>query len=156
VLVGEFGETLLIDCGLAKRVDGDVDASPLIVGGAGDLTIAGDVLRAWTPGAPSRVLYRHEGPVWGLAVSPDGALIASSASDRTIRIARADGSIVQLIRGHTDDVSFVAFEPAGDAVYSSSMDGTILRWPLDLDREPPRTRAALAAHVADLTSVEVE
>jgi WD40 repeat protein len=113
-------------------------------------------VRAWTVGAPSRPLLRHDGPVWGLAVSPDGRSIASCGRDRSVRISTAEGAVVQVFRGHRDEVSSVLFASGGDAVVSASMDGTILRWPIDLRRAPPATAAALALHLRELTRIAVE
>ena len=113
-------------------------------------------VRAWRPGAPDRLLARHAGPVWGVAVSPDGTLLASCGRDRSVRLSTAAGRVVQIFRGHDDEVSQVAFTPDGRALLSSSMDGSILRWPIDTTRAPPSTAAALAAHVADLTSITID
>jgi hypothetical protein len=110
-------------------------------------------VRAWRPGAPGRLLFRHDSIVWSVAASPDGRLIASAGRDRTIRISTADGRIVQILRGHRDEVSHVAFAPAGDVVIASCMDGTIARWPIDESLAPPATRAELARHLRELTSV---
>jgi WD40 repeat protein len=113
------------------------------------------VVRAWRPGEPLRVLYRHEGPAWSASVSADGRLIATSSRDRTVRIATPEGKVVQILRSPGDELSNVVLSPAGTAVTASSMDGSIVRWEIDPARAPPDTRAELAAHLASLTSVEL-
>ena len=74
-------------------------------------------------------LAGHEGAVLCVAVSPDGALLASGGADRTVRVYRADtGAQLACYAGHDRGVRSVAFAPTGDAVYSGGEDGTLRRW----------------------------
>ena len=71
----------------------------------------------------------HKGQVNGLAVSPDGALLATAAWDGSVRVWSVEtGQTVAEMNGHTSSVSDVAFSTDGSLVYSASADGTIRTW----------------------------
>ncbi|QJW96862.1 serine/threonine-protein kinase [Frigoriglobus tundricola] len=73
----------------------------------------------------------HDGPVLCCALSPDGLLLASGGSDRTVRVYRAeDGLPLASFEGHDKPVRAVAFAAAGDALYSGDEGGTLRRWPV--------------------------
>ncbi|KAG9091757.1 hypothetical protein FS749_016304 [Ceratobasidium sp. UAMH 11750] len=70
------------------------------------------------------------GEVASLAYSLDGARIASSSDDNTIRIwdARTGQSVGQPLQGHTNSVHSVAYSPDGAFIVSGSIDNTIRIW----------------------------
>jgi cytochrome c len=69
--------------------------------------------------------------VVSLAVSPDGATLASASWDRTIRLwPLADGA-PRVLAGHQQNVNGVAFTPDGKALVSAAYDLTLRIWPLD-------------------------
>ena len=87
----------------------------------------------WRTGAqqPETVLEGHSAPIVALAVSPDGAWLASAAWDNTVRLWPLAGGSPRVLEGHTQNVNGVAFTPDGKAVVSAAYDLTLRIWPLD-------------------------
>ncbi|MGI9394535.1 MAG: WD40 repeat domain-containing protein, partial [Boseongicola sp.] len=73
-------------------------------------------------------LVGHQGQVKSLAISPDGALIASASWDGSIGLWPVDGGDPEFLKGHTSGVSDVVFSQDGLYLYSASFDGTIRLW----------------------------
>ncbi|WP_414753823.1 protein kinase domain-containing protein [Anabaena sp. CCY 9910] len=66
-----------------------------------------------------------------LAVSPNGQIIASCGSDRTIKIWQlATGEDISTLNGHSRKVNAVVFSPDGKTLVSGSDDNTIKIWNL--------------------------
>jgi len=86
----------------------------------------------WAEGktAPDRTLDGHAAPIAGLAVSPDGAMLASASWDRTVRLWPVVGGVPRVLEGHTQNVNGVAFTADGKAVVSAGYDATLRIWPL--------------------------
>jgi cytochrome c len=87
----------------------------------------------WNAGEPkpATVLEGHTAPIAALAVSPDGATIASASWDRTIRLwPVAAGGAPRVLEGHQQNVNGVVFTPDGRALVSGGYDATVRVWPL--------------------------
>ncbi len=79
-------------------------------------------------GAAQQAVYRgHAGEVWCLAVSPNGAKLATGGKDRTVRMWDAEkGAMLDVWQGHTESVASLAFSPRGDLLASAGCDGAVL------------------------------
>ena len=86
----------------------------------------------WTPGKtePDTVLEGHAAPIVALAVSPDGATLASASWDHTVRLWPLAGGAPRVLEEHTQNVNGVAFTADGRAVISASYDLSVRIWPL--------------------------
>ncbi|NDJ60673.1 MAG: WD40 repeat domain-containing protein [Chloroflexi bacterium] len=61
-------------------------------------------------GAPTRTLEAHDGPVKGLAFTPDDRVIATAGADTTVRLWLAlDGRPLSVLRAHQGSVESVTF-----------------------------------------------
>src|SRR6266542_2893088 len=81
-------------------------------------------------------LRGHRGMVRSLALSPDGALLASGGEDHQIRVWDAATYRLRLtLDGHTDTVNSVAFAPDNTLLASASADRTVRLWDSSTGRE---------------------
>ena len=86
----------------------------------------------WTSGRaePDAVLEGHTAPIAALAVSPDGATLASASWDHTVRLWPLAGGVPRVLEGHTQNVNGLAFAPDGRTLVSVSYDQSLRLWPL--------------------------
>lgn len=112
----------------------DHDAGPRVVLGPPDshlLITVSDVAVAVhdLDEGTSRRLDGHTDAIFGLDVSPDGALVVSSSRDTTARLwDLARGQTLHTLRAHTDVVYDAVFSPDGKQVLTVSKDGTARLW----------------------------
>ncbi|MCG6883492.1 MAG: c-type cytochrome [Silicimonas sp.] len=80
-------------------------------------------------GTQTARLEGHKGQVAGLAVSPDGSVLASASWDGSVGLwSLPGGKPIALMTGHGGVVNDVAFSADGTQLYSASADGTIRVW----------------------------
>jgi WD40 repeat protein len=78
----------------------------------------------------------HKGPVWGAALSADGALGASGGDDKTLRIWNLqNGQELHQCKGVSDVVNCVAFAPKDRRVVAGQADGLVRLFDADKGEE---------------------
>jgi WD40 repeat protein len=74
-------------------------------------------------------LEGHSGSVNTVAIRPDGTMIVSGSSDKTIKVwYLMTGDLQYTLEGHSDSVNTVAISPDGKTIVSGSSDKTIKVW----------------------------
>src|SRR5439155_5815923 len=79
-------------------------------------------------GVPQPPLAGHDGSIWSVDVSPDGALAATASSDGTIRLWDTTTWRSWALRGPEGRVLQVAFTPDSKQLLSGHDGGTLLVW----------------------------
>jgi WD40 repeat protein len=77
----------------------------------------------------------HAGPVWAVAVRPDGQALATGGDDHAVRLwdlaAWQPGAVLppcRILKGHTGPVNALAFSPDGKSLVSGDGNGFVLLW----------------------------
>jgi WD40 repeat protein/predicted Ser/Thr protein kinase len=88
---------------------------------------------------------------YGLAVSPDGRIIAGGYTDATIRLCEISSGKTDLLTGHTRRVGAVIFSPDSATLISGGHDGVIKLW--NVQRR--QCTASFTAHTLRVVSLAI-
>jgi WD40 repeat protein len=85
---------------------------------------------------PPEILIRHTDSVYAVAVSPDGATLASGANDGTLKLLGLSTRRERAaLKGHMGQVWSLAFSKEGKLLISGGGDGTVRLWRAASDEE---------------------
>ncbi|MGB6294739.1 MAG: hypothetical protein WBF90_00985 [Rivularia sp. (in: cyanobacteria)] len=90
-------------------------------------------------------LEGHKDIVWDVNFSPDGKLLASGSRDKSVKIWRTDGSLLQTLKAHNESITSLTFSSDGSLLASASRDNTVKIW-----RKNPATRKFYSQPVTTL------
>lgn len=94
----------------------------------------------------------HDGGILAIAFRPDGKLIATASSDRTVRLWDVKtGKETLRLRGHNGAVSGLRFDRTGKWLASRSVDATARIWEVDSGVE----MAVLRGHGSAVADVDI-
>ncbi|WP_293090155.1 serine/threonine-protein kinase [Okeania sp. SIO3B5] len=102
--------------------------------------------------SPLQTLATTSGPVWSIAASPNGGIIASGSTDGNIQLLHLrSGKNLGKLSGHDGPVWSVAVSPDGRTLVSSSSDSTIKIWNI----YSGTLKNTLYGHLKDVFSVAI-
>jgi WD40 repeat protein len=90
-----------------------------------------DNVRLWDVRSGA-VKASFEGPVGGLAFSPDSRVLATVGGDGCLRLRDpTDGRLLAAFRWHQSDIDAVAFSPDGHWLATGAKEARVKLWPVD-------------------------
>ncbi|MCU0534616.1 MAG: AAA-like domain-containing protein [Hydrococcus sp. Prado102] len=95
-------------------------------------------------------LSGHRDRIYGIAVSPDGKIVASGSADRTVKLWKRDGTLLTTLEGHSRRLVAVAISGDSQIIVSGSADRTVKLWKRD-----GTLLTTLKKHTAGVTSVAI-
>lgn len=98
----------------------------------------------------SRVVSRAKGGVWSVAMSPDGARLATAGSEVNLVDLGALDRPAQALSGHIGAIAAVAFSPDGQTLATGGDDPTARLWNVN---PPGAAPVRLEGHTDRLTSL---
>jgi WD40 repeat protein/tRNA A-37 threonylcarbamoyl transferase component Bud32 len=105
---------------------------------------------------PLPVVTGNTNVINGVALRPDGSLLATAGDDHRVRlVATADGRPRAVLTGHTGHVAAVAFSPDGQLLASAGGDRRIRLWDVGraLEGQGKPLLRTLSGHGGDVTAV---
>jgi WD40 repeat protein len=116
------------------------------------LALAGAIGSAARAATAPSITVRHPRGITGLAVSLDGATLATSGPDGTARLwDAASGKPLAVLQGHRGAVAAVAFARGGKTVVTGGFDGTVRLW----DASTGKALKELLGHTREVRAVSV-
>lgn len=107
--------------------------------------VRGGEVEVWSSVGHKLLAFRERATVDGVAVSPDGRLLATAGVDDVARIRDlATGRLVFELVGHSKPVTAVAFSPDGATLATSSVDHDVRLWSVATGRLEHLLRAHFA------------
>jgi WD40 repeat protein len=82
-----------------------------------------------------RSVAGHSATPFGLAISPDGKMLASAGRGQILLWDTATGGLVAELPGHRQWIFGLSFSPDAKTLASGSADGTIKLWSLSIRQE---------------------
>lgn len=106
-------------------------SDPLLITGAYEGKIAWWDLEADQP-KPQHLIAAHKGYVRGVAISPDGTLVATGGNDCLVKLwSVKTAKLVRTLEGHEHQVYNVKFHPSGRWLISGDLRGNLKQWDVE-------------------------
>ncbi len=116
-----------VDTGYLRSIEFSKNNKTIICSGdSGNV----QVLRI-TDGQKLTDIKAHDDWAMGASISPNGEIVASISTDKTVKFWSIDGRLLKILRGHNDAVYGLAFSPNGSKLATTSADKTIRLWSVE-------------------------
>ncbi|MGH2522373.1 MAG: WD40 repeat domain-containing protein, partial [Anaerolineales bacterium] len=100
---------------------------------------------------PGRPIPRQNSPIYTVAFSPDGQLLAWGSDDGSVALWDMSTQRQRLLGGHTGRTYTVAFSPDGKILASGGQDGVIILWEVATGQDITSFRRTSNAWALSLT-----